>query len=54
MEELSQIIHRVDTLRALTLRIFTKAAVKDALPASFWEEDGNEYLREVAEEAESL
>lgn len=34
--ELKQIIKQVDTLRDLTLRIFTKAAVKDTLPASFW------------------
>ncbi|CAN0254918.1 unnamed protein product [Ectocarpus sp. 6 AP-2014] len=53
-EELDQIINRVNTLRDLTLRIFTGAAVKDTLPASFWDVEGNEELREFAEEAGSL
>ncbi|CAM9773651.1 unnamed protein product [Ectocarpus sp. 13 AM-2016] len=53
-EELDQIINRVNTLRDLTLRIFTGAAVKDTLPASFWDVEGNAELREFAEEAVSL
>ena len=54
VEELGDIIDRVNTLRDLTLRIFTGASVKDTLPSSFWDAEKNEELREFAEEAGSL
>lgn len=52
--ELQNIKKRVDTLRDLTLRIFTKAAVEDTLPAGFWAVDGNKPLHEFAKKAGSL
>ena len=52
--ELMSIKERVDTLRDLSLAVFTKIPMEDTLPANFWSDRHDESLKEFAAQPGSL
>lgn len=52
--KLIRIKNRVETLRDLSLNIFTSAAVEDTVPATFWPVYESEHLRKFAQTSGSL
>ncbi|CAM9183157.1 unnamed protein product [Hapterophycus canaliculatus] len=54
IDELMEIKEKVESLRDLSLRIFTKVQLNNTLPANFWGDERDEALYEFAEQPGSL